>query len=137
VAIFYLTFPVRTLRWRALLENAGESNLPSVNHMTRITLLGSFANSVSVAQLGDLYRGYLLKQDAGVSLPTTLGTVLVERMLDLVTLIGLLTAAALTAHHGRLPSEAVDALVGGFGLSIVGMLVLVTLPRSRALRSRP
>jgi hypothetical protein len=41
-----------------------------------------------VAQLGDVYRGYLLKQEAEVSLPLTLGTILAERLVDLVTLIG-------------------------------------------------
>jgi uncharacterized membrane protein YbhN (UPF0104 family) len=133
VGVFYLTFPVRALRWRALLENTGERNLPSLGRLTRMMLLGSFANSVSVAQLGDVYRGYLLTQESQVSLPMTLGTILVERLLDLVTLVGLLAAGALTVYSGRLPSQGVDALVGGLALAIVGMLALLALPRSRPL----
>ena len=74
IAVFYLTFPVRALRWRILLTNAAEVKLPSINRLTRMMVLGSFANSVSVAQLGDVYRGYLLKREAGVSLPMTLGS---------------------------------------------------------------
>ena len=65
VGVFYLTFPVRALRWRILLTNATEVKLPSLDRLTRIMVLGSFANSVTVAQLGDLYRGYLLHNEAG------------------------------------------------------------------------
>src|SRR5215472_218652 len=73
VGVFYLSFPVRALRWRTLLENAGLQRVPPLNHLTRMLVLGSFANSVSVAQLGDVYRGYLLKQESQASLLMTLG----------------------------------------------------------------
>jgi hypothetical protein len=72
-------------------------------------VLGSFANSVSVAQVGDLYRGYLLDQEAGISLPMTLGTIVAERLVDLVALIGLLAAAALTVYSGQLPRMAASS----------------------------
>jgi hypothetical protein len=99
-------------------------------------VLGSFANSVSVAQLGDVYRGYLLNHEAEVSLPMTLGTILAERLVDLVTLLGLLAAAALTVYSGRLPRQATDALIAGVVVSVAGMLGLLLLPRSRRLVER-
>jgi uncharacterized protein (TIRG00374 family) len=133
VGVFYLSFPVRALRWRTLLENAGLRHVPPLNHLTRMLVLGSFGNSVSVAQLGDVYRGYLLKQEAHASLPMTLGTILAERLVDLVTLVGLLSFAALTAYRGRLPEQGTDALLGGFVLSVVGLLTLVALPKMRRL----
>ncbi|MBV9580844.1 MAG: flippase-like domain-containing protein [Chloroflexi bacterium] len=133
VAVFYLTFPVRALRWRTLLHNTGHTHLPSLPRLTRMMLLGSFANSISVAQLGDVYRGYLLSEEASVPLPLTLGTIVAERLLDIVTLIGLLGAAALTVYAGRLPASAVDALCVGVAISIGGMLALLALPRSRFL----
>lgn len=136
VGVFYLSFPVRALRWRALLENAGQRRLPSLSRLTRMMVLGSFANSVSVAQLGDVYRGYLLKQEAQVSLPMTLGTILAERLVDLVTLVALLTAAALTVYRGRLPEQGMNALLAGLGLSIAGMVALLLLPRARRLIDR-
>jgi uncharacterized protein (TIRG00374 family) len=120
VGVFYLSFPVRAMRWRALLENAGLRRVPPLNHLTRMLVLGSFANSVSVAQLGDVYRGYLLKQEAQASLPMTLGTILAERLVDLVTLVGLLSIAALTVYRGRLPEQGTDVLLAGFVLSVVG-----------------
>jgi hypothetical protein len=36
-----------------------------------------------VAQPGDVYRSYLLKTEAGVSLRMTLGTIVAERLVDL------------------------------------------------------
>jgi hypothetical protein len=50
-----------------------------------------FANCLAFARLGDVYRGYLLKKEANVSFAVTLGTVLAERLLDLLvvaTMIG-------------------------------------------------
>jgi uncharacterized protein (TIRG00374 family) len=136
VGVFYLSFPVRALRWRTLLENAGLQRVPPLNHLTRMLVLGSFANSVSVAQLGDVYRGYLLKLEAQASLPMTLGTILAERLVDLVTLVGLLSIAALTVYRGRLPEQGTDALLAGFVLSVVGLLTLVALPKMRRLVER-
>ena len=136
LGVFYLTFPVRALRWRVLLENVGQRELPSLAHLTRIMVLGSFANSISVAQLGDLYRGYQLKQSAQVSLPMTLGTILAERLIDLVTLVTLLAAASLSVYRGRLPRQGTDALFGGVVVGVAGMLGLVLLPRARPLVAR-
>ena len=136
VGVFYISFPVRALRWRVLLVNAGHRDLPSVASLTRMMVLGSFANSISVAQLGDLYRGYLLKREAGVSLPLTLGTILAERLVDLVTLVCLLAAAALTAYSGHLPQQGVEALVAGLGLGAGGLIGLLLLPRSHRLVHR-
>jgi glycosyltransferase 2 family protein len=98
--------------------------------------LGSFANSVSVAQAGDLYRGYLLNQESQLSLPMTLGTILAERLVDLVTLVGLLAATALTVYSGRLPQQGTDALLAGLGLSLAGMVGLLVLPGSRQVVER-
>jgi glycosyltransferase 2 family protein len=136
VAVFYLIFPVRALRWRTLLENTGLTNLPPLGRLTRMLVLGSFANSVSVAQLGDVYRGYLLEQEAGVPLPTTLGTIVAERLVDLVTLVALLAGAALTVYSGRLPQDGAEALFGGLALALAGLIALLLLPRSRRLVER-
>ena len=53
---------------------------------------------------------------------------LAERLVDLVTLLGLLAAAALTVYSGRLPRQATDALIAGVVVSVAGMLCLLLLP---------
>ena len=71
-----------------------------------------------------------------VSLPMTLGTILAERLVDLVTLVSLLTAAALTVYGGRLPQQGLEALLAGLGLGLAGMTGLLLLPRSHRLLHR-
>ncbi len=84
-AVFYCSFPLRALRWKALLGNVGYDRaagrpIPSTFGLTRIIYIAWFTNCVTVARLGDAYRGYLLKKASGVSFAVTLGTVLAERL---------------------------------------------------------
>lgn len=133
LAVFYLIFPLRALRWRVLLENVGFSRqrLPSLGRLMRLMVIASFANSVTVAQLGDVYRAYLLKREAGVSFPTTLGTILAERLVDVATLVAMACPAVLVAYGGRLPQVARDSLVVGLVVAVLGIACLRVLARLR------
>ncbi len=139
--VFYCSYLFRALRWKTLLENVGYGRatgrpLPSTFGLTRIMYLAWFANCITVARLGDAYRGYLLKRASGVSLAVTLGTVLAERMLDLAVLAAMLCAAALAFPAGTLPPEAAQALTVGLILSTVGIFGLLLIPRLRWLVER-
>jgi glycosyltransferase 2 family protein len=134
--VFYCSFPLRALRWKTLLANvgydrAGGSPMPSTLGLTRIMYLAWFANCVTVARLGDAYRGYLLKREAGVSFAVTLGTVLAERLLDLLVLAAMLGAGVLIVFHGSLPTEAAQALAAGLIISAVGVVGLLAMRRFR------
>lgn len=134
--IFYCSFPLRALRWKALLANVGYSReagrpVPSTLGLTRIMYLAWFANCVTIARLGDAYRGYLLKREAGVSFTVTLGTVLAERLLDLLVLATMMEAGVLVVFGGSLPAEAVQALAAGLILSVVGIIGLLSMRRFR------
>src|SRR5215213_8852167 len=135
-AAFYCAFPVRALRWKALLGNVGYGHpdgrpMPSGFGLTRIMYVSWFANCVTVARLGDAYRGYLLKREADVSFTVTLGTVLAERLLDLVVLAAMMGAGVLVVFHGSLPTEATQALAAGLILSVVGVVGVLALRRFR------
>src|ERR687885_341489 len=135
-AVFYCSFPLRALRWKALLGNVGYDRaagqpMPSIFDLTRIMYLAWFANCVTVARLGDAYRGYLLKRAAGVSFAVTLGTILAERLLDLLVMAAMMGVAVLIVFHGSLPSEAVQALAVGLTLSVVAVVGLLGMRRFR------
>ena len=139
-AVFYGSFPVRGLRWKTLLANVGYSGdydrtdgrpMPSALGLTRIMYVAWFANCVTVARLGDAYRGYLLKREAGVSFAVTLGTVLAERLLDLMVLASMMGMGVLIVFHGSLPTEAAQALAAGIILSAVGVIGLLAMRRFR------
>src|SRR5918997_506672 len=133
---FYCSFPLRALRWKALLANVGYSRegvrpMPSTLGLTRIMYVAWFANCVTVARLGDAYRGYLLKREAGVSFAVTLGTVLAERLLDLLVLAAMLGAGVLIVFHGVLPTETAQALAAGLIISAVGVVGLLAMRHFR------
>jgi uncharacterized protein (TIRG00374 family) len=139
--VYYSSFIFRTLRWQMLLGNVGYSRkagvpMPSTLGLGEILYLSWFTNCVTVARLGDAYRGYMLKRSAGVSFTVTMGTILAERLLDLVVLAGLMAVSVFAAFRGSLPPEAESALIGGVILAAVGLLGLASLRRLRPLIER-
>src|SRR5215210_491789 len=136
LVIFYCSFPLRALRWGTLLGNVGYDRasghpMPSTFGLTRIMYLAWFANCVTVARLGDAYRGYLLKRASGVSFAVTLGTILAERLLDLLVLAVLMGAGVLVVFGGSLPTATTQALAAGLILSAVGIVGLLSMRHFR------
>lgn len=122
--IYYLSFPLRALRWRILLENVGYTKangveLPKFWKLVEIIFISWFANAIVPAKLGDLYRAYLLRQEAGVSATRTFGTVLAERLLDLIVLLLLFIPALIISLHANLPLY----LRGGLELTLVAVVL--------------
>jgi len=117
--VYYVAFPLRALRWRAMLRSCGIARPPPVSTLSLIIFLSWFANCLLPAKLGDVYRAYLLRKHGGISLTRAGGTVLAERILDLAYVLILLSLAALAAFRGRVPPEL------GPGLEITTAIVLV------------
>jgi len=150
-AVYYATFPLRGLRWRVLLHNANEDNpalrgavdRASLWSLTRIVYLSYFANAVVPAKLGDIYRAYLARRELGVSLSRTVGTILAERILDLVVLFPLLALAAVLTFRERLfsahdPTIRAALLIGlGLAVAATAVLVIVWLAHEGVLRLLP
>src|SRR6185312_12649973 len=129
---YYLSFPVRTVRWRMLLKNAGFTRangvrLPQFRKLLEIIYLSFFANVVVPARLGELYRAYLLRQEAGVSATRTFGTVLAERLLDFIVLLLLFIPAAIFSLHENIPTQLRFGLYATFALVMAGVLGLISL----------
>ena len=133
--VYYTTFLIRGLRWRKLLENVGFHpgegvRLPRVGGIAEIVLLSWFANCIVPAKLGDAYRAYLLKRTAGVSFSKTFGTILAERIIDMLLLFVLLAGSVLLAFHGTLPGVILGVMQVGLvlvGLVIVGLFMMRNL----------
>ncbi len=130
--IYYLSFPIRTLRWRILLQNVGytEANgvhLPKFAKLLEIVYISWFANVIVPAKLGDLYRAYLLRTETGLPASRTFGTVLAERLLDLLVLLMLFIPAVIISLHENLPSELRVGLIVTLALVVVGAVALFVL----------
>ncbi len=128
-AVWIAVIFARAARWRWLLLTAGIDkehgyDIPGVVGITEIVWLAWFVNCVVPAKLGDAYRCWLLKQESGAPFSSSLGTIVTERLVDLVTLCLLMVTTGLYLFHGELPSEATMTFqlavvllgIGGIGL---------------------
>jgi uncharacterized protein (TIRG00374 family) len=130
--VYYLSFPLRTVRWRMLLENIGYTKengiqLPKFWKLLEIIYVSWFANVIVPAKLGDLYRAYLLRREAGLPASRTFGTVLAERLLDLIVLLLLFIPSVIISLHENLPPQLVLGLKITMGLVVVGIVGLFML----------
>lgn len=135
-ATYYLSFPLRALRWHMLLENVGYTKengipLPPFWKLVEIIYISFFANVVVPAKLGDLYRAYLLRQEISVSTTRSFGTVLAERLLDMIVLLLLFIPAIIISLHENLPASLRLGLEGTLGAVIVGIIGLIVLRQTR------
>ncbi len=122
---YYLTFPLRSLRWTLILRRVG-SPVP-YRAATEILFLSWFVNCIVPAKLGDLYRAYLLRGNYGASVSRTVGTIFIERVTDIVVIFALALAAGFWSFRGRDRPE-VDALfLAGFVFAVVLVLLVVAL----------
>lgn len=130
--MYYLSFPVRAVRWRMLLENVGYSKangveLPKFWKLVEIIYTSFFANVIVPAKLGDVYRAYLLRQETGLSGTRSMGTVLAERLLDLIVLLLLSILAVMISLRENLPPLVQLGLAFTLALVIVGIAGLFVL----------
>jgi uncharacterized protein (TIRG00374 family) len=130
--IYYLSFPLRALRWRMLLENVGFTkensvHLPKFWKLVEIIYISWFANAIVPAKLGDLYRAYLLRQEAGAPASRSFGTVMAERLLDLTVLLLLFIPALIISLHSNLPSQLRTGLEITLAAVVIGIIALFVM----------
>ncbi len=81
---YYISIPIRGLRWRLQLKPVGHNI--SYRPLTHYYYLSMFANAILPARMGDLYRAYLAKKNQSVSMSMSLGVFFSERVFDLVVI---------------------------------------------------
>jgi len=85
----------RAVRWQILIRPI--RRVP-FRHLSAYMLVGYLANNVLPARLGELVRSHYLGDREGISRSATLGTVVVERVVDTVVLVGIGAAAILVLN---------------------------------------
>ena len=144
--VYYSAFWLRGIRWRQLLRNAGVESkgvkLPSLNGHVEIIYLSWFVNCIVPAKLGDAYRSYLLKRNSGVSFSSTIGTIMAERVIDLLVLFGLLTASFTLvgtnlSKRGGLDLNLVMLMGGAMAVALIAGLIVLRFFGHHVLRLLP
>jgi uncharacterized protein (TIRG00374 family) len=91
LAALALAVVIRAQRWRLLFS---ETTRPAMAPATRALLVGYLLNNILPARAGDAVRAFFLHREAQTSRAEALGTVVTERVYDVVALLAILFVAA-------------------------------------------
>jgi uncharacterized protein (TIRG00374 family) len=116
----------RALRWKVLISPI---HAVPLRRLSAYMLVGYLANNVLPARLGELVRSHYLGDREGISRSATLGTVVVERVVDTVVLVGIGAAAILILHVRGVVGSAILVGVAVAGLLCVALAVALAAHR--------
>ena len=130
VAVTLLTYALRSWRWQYLLRPIGRTHF---SNAFRTTVIGFAASFLLPARAGEVIRPYLLARHERLSATACFATVVLERLLDLVTVLLLFSAFLLFFDPGLAATDprtfaAVRMGAAGAALtSVIGLAILVVL----------
>ncbi|MBI4390982.1 MAG: flippase-like domain-containing protein [candidate division NC10 bacterium] len=112
VALYFVGAWLRAVRWRLLFR---EPEAVSVGNLFAATLVGYMGNNLLPARLGEVARAYLVGRRGTLSLGYALGTVVVDRVLDVLTVVVLagLALPFLPLSEGMRQTWALGVALGG------------------------
>ena len=124
IALFYVTFPLRAIRWSWLLANVDVE--ADRNSATFLLLLNWFLNTILPAKAGDVHRSFVGGREYETSTATVLGTIVTERALDLSVLaIGVVLAMGLVLEEFSNAQQQVVWLAFGLLFLIGGVMAAI------------
>ena len=124
VGILAVQVVVRAARWRLLLGRGGERAQLPFGLVLRALVIGYLGNAALPARLGEAARASVVSRAADRPFGTVLGTVLLERLVDLVALALLVLVASLFAP---VPTLVVAVAAVTLGIGLAGGLVLAVV----------
>jgi uncharacterized protein (TIRG00374 family) len=107
----------RALRWQRLIRPIAAVAYPP---MLGYLMVGYLANNVLPARLGELVRSHYLGDREGISRASALGTVVVERVVDLVAVVTIASVALLLLSVRGVIANAVL-----LGAAVTGLFLIV------------
>ena len=117
VGSYMISIFFRSLRWKYLLIHLKHIKM---NILYVVVVIGYMANSLLPMRIGELVRSYYLSNESNISKSSILATILVERVLDAVTLLLFIAIGAIFV-----PMTGISSIVP-FGIKISsGMLVIL------------
>ena len=121
------TYLLRTWRWQGLVRPIGPARFAAA---FRATVIGFAASFLLPARAGEFIRPYLLARHEGLSATATFATIVLERLLDLVTVLLLFGAFLLffdTGLDAIDPATFAAVRVGAAGAAVTAMVGLAVL----------
>ena len=144
LSLYYLSFVFRGMRWKILADNAASSsgeNFQAISALraSQLIVIGWFVNSVTWLRMGDAYRAYAFAEDSRSSFSWSLGTLLAERVMDMVIVaaIILVAAAVLTMTQGQAVSAYIIIAASAMTAAIVAVALFMKAYGERVARYLP
>jgi hypothetical protein len=125
--LMLLTYLLRALRWEVMLRPSGRH--PGIRRLTYDTAIG-FTASALLGRVGEVVRPYLISVSAGVSFSSQLAAWLLERILDLLSILLIFGFALLraSARRSQIGAELERVLTaGGYLAGIFGFVFIILL----------
>ncbi len=126
VGILAVQTVVRAVRWRLLLGRSGDGAMLPFGLILRALLIGYLGNAALPARLGEAARAGVVARAGHRAFGAVLGTVLLERLIDLVALAVLVLVASVFAP---VPALVVNVAAVTVAIGLAGALVLVVVRR--------
>jgi uncharacterized membrane protein YbhN (UPF0104 family) len=130
VVVTILNYVVRAVRWQYLLAPIGKTHFATA---FRTTVIGFAATFLLPARAGEVIRPYLLARREGLNATAAFATIILERLLDLITVLFLFACFVLTAAPNSVggdPAQFARVKFGGLaaaGAALGGAIVLFVL----------
>jgi glycosyltransferase 2 family protein len=120
MAFDVLSYVVQAVRWKLLLSPFGKVK---ITHAIRAVYAGLFANLIFPLRPGELLRCYLISDSEDISIGKVLGSVGVERLVDLVIATASLAVVSLLVDLPRKFRRVADTL----GIATLVLLAIVVI----------
>jgi uncharacterized protein (TIRG00374 family) len=120
-----LTFVARAVRWRYLLNPVGETRFRT---RFRSTVIGFGALGLLPVRVGDVIRPYLLARQEGLPVTSVFATVVMERVLDLITVLMLMAVFVWGFAGSNLPPRLLGPIeLSAAAAAAVALTLLVIM----------
>ena len=130
IPVILLAHVLRALRWKTMLQPIMKAD--SVYNLFKAVMIGYAANNVT-PRGGELLRPFVYARQEKVSFTSVFGTIVVERFLDLLTLL-LLFAFSLVVFSGKINtalavvfSQLGSNSEGGVDINLTSLIYIVAL----------
>lgn len=117
---------VRCWRWQLLFLPADRVTFAGT---VAATFIGYLVNSVLPGRLGEFVRAYLISETDGVATGRALGTIFVEKLLDILILLLLLGVVALQMPLPAWAATSASTVAALFVLATLGFFLLARIRR--------
>lgn len=129
VTIFFLSHLIRAYRWKFILSSVKED--VKLKHLFGAVMVGYGFNAI-IPRAGEIFRSFFLGRWEGISRTSTFGTVILERIIDILALAFSVMISVLV-YSGDLYSEipwlkySLNVVFIGNGIIILMIFLLIIL----------